>query len=84
MKPVFCTKELFATDARILKEKHLKLRVVQAESKLAFDAIGFNLADKEEHTLKGMAFDMAFTLETNEFNGKTNLQFNMKDIRAIE
>jgi single-stranded-DNA-specific exonuclease len=51
---------------------------------LAFDAIGFNLADKEEHTLKGMAFDMAYTLETNEFNGKTNLQFNIKDIRATD
>jgi single-stranded-DNA-specific exonuclease len=84
MKPVFCTKELYATDARILKEKHLKLRVVQADSKLAFDAIGFNLAEKEAFTLKGMSFEMAYTLETNEFNGKTNLQFNMKDIRAIE
>jgi single-stranded-DNA-specific exonuclease len=84
MKPVFCTKELYATDARILKEKHLKLRVVQSESKLAFDAIGFNLAEKEAYTLKGMSFEMAYTLETNEFNGKTNLQFNMKDIRAME
>ena len=84
MKPVFCTKELFASDARILKEKHLKLRVVQSNSSLAFDAIGFNLADKEEHTLKGMAFEMAYTLETNEFNGKTNLQFNIKDIRATD
>jgi single-stranded-DNA-specific exonuclease len=84
MKPVFCTKELYATDARILKEKHLKLRVVQTDSKLAFDAIGFNLAEKEAFTLKGMSFEMAYTLETNEFNGKTNLQFNMKDIRAIE
>lgn len=84
MKPVFCTKELYATDARILKEKHLKLKVVQAHSKLAFDAIGFNLAEKESFTLKGMPFEMAYTLETNEFNGKTNLQFNIKDIRAAE
>jgi single-stranded-DNA-specific exonuclease len=84
MKPVFSTQELYATDARILKEKHLKLRLVQADSKLAFDAIGFNLAEKEVCTLKGMPFEMAYTLETNEFNGKTNLQFNIKDIRALE
>ena len=84
MKPVFSTQELYATDARILKEKHLKLRVVQADSKLAFDAIGFNLAEKEVFTLKGMPFEMAYTLETNEFNGKTNLQFNIKDIRVLE
>jgi single-stranded-DNA-specific exonuclease len=84
MKPVFCTQELYATDARILKEKHLKLRVVQANSKLAFDAIGFNLAEKEAFTLKGMPFEMAYTLETNDYNGKTNVQFNIKDIRALE
>jgi single-stranded-DNA-specific exonuclease len=84
MKPVFCTTELYAKDARILKEKHLKLTVVQPNSKLVFDAIGFNLAEKEIATLKGLPFDMAYTLETNEFNGKINIQLNIKDIRASD
>jgi single-stranded-DNA-specific exonuclease len=81
---VFCTTELYAKDARILKEKHLKLTVVQPNSKLVFDAIGFNLAEKEIATLKGLPFDMAYTLETNEFNGKINIQLNIKDIRASD
>ncbi|MEY4658406.1 MAG: hypothetical protein RJB36_172 [Bacteroidota bacterium] len=84
MKPVFCTTELYAKDARILKEKHLKLTVVQPNSKLVFDAIGFNLAEKEIATLKGLPFEMAYTLETNEFNGKINIQLNIKDIRSSD
>jgi single-stranded-DNA-specific exonuclease len=84
MKPVFYTSELYARESRLLKEKHLKLKVVQTYSTLGFEAIGFNLVDKEPFTLKGMPFDMAYTIETNEFNGKTNLQFNIKDIRATD
>jgi single-stranded-DNA-specific exonuclease len=84
MKPVFFTSELYARESRILKEKHLKLNVVQTSSKLAFDAIGFNLAEKEPLTLNGMPFDMAYTIETNDFNGKSSLQFNIKDIRATD
>jgi single-stranded-DNA-specific exonuclease len=84
MKPVFYTSELYARESRLLKEKHLKLNVVQTYSTLGFEAIGFNLVDKEPFTLKGMPFDMAYTIETNEFNGKTNLQFNIKDIRATD
>ncbi|MFM6934005.1 MAG: single-stranded-DNA-specific exonuclease RecJ [Flavobacteriales bacterium] len=84
MKPVFCSKELYATDSRILKDAHLKLKVVQSHSKLVFEAIGFNLSDKEVHTLKGLPFDMAYTIESNEFNGKTSLQLNIKDIRSSD
>lgn len=84
MKPVFLTSNLFARDSRVLKEEHLKLKIIQPNSKLAYDAIGFNLAHKEFETASGIPFEMAYTLETNEFNGKKSLQFNIKDIRGIE
>ncbi len=83
MKPVFMTSNLFATDSRVLKEAHLKLRVIQPQSKYAFDAIGFSLAEREMETAKGIPFEMVYTLETNEFNGKKNIQLNVKDIRAM-
>lgn len=83
MKPVFMSTNLFATDARVLKEEHLKLRVIQPESKYAYDAIGFSLASREMETAKGIPFEMVYTLETNEFNGKKNIQLNIKDIRAM-
>jgi len=84
MKPVFYSKNLFASDSRILKEAHLKLKVVQPNSKLSYDAIGFNLAEKELETVSGVPFEMAYTLETNEFNGKKSVQFNIKDIRGMD
>lgn len=84
MKPVFLTSNLFARDSRVLKEEHLKLKIIQPNSKLAYDAIGFNLAHKEFETASGIPFEMAYTLETNEFNGKKSIQFNIKDIRGIE
>jgi single-stranded-DNA-specific exonuclease len=84
MKPVFYSKNLFATDSRILKEAHLKLKVIQPNSKLNYEAIGFNLAHKEMETVSGIPFEMAYTLETNDFNGKKSIQFNIKDIRGME
>jgi single-stranded-DNA-specific exonuclease len=84
MKPVFYSTNLFATDSRLLKEAHLKLKVIQPNSKLNYDAIGFNLAHKELETVSGVPFEMAYTLETNDFNGKKSVQLNIKDIRGIE
>jgi single-stranded-DNA-specific exonuclease len=84
MKPVFYSRNLFATDSRILKEAHLKLKVIQPNSKLNYEAIGFNLAHKEMETVSGIPFEMAYTLETNDFNGKKSIQFNIKDIRGME
>jgi len=83
MKPVFMTSNLFASDSRVLKDEHLKLRILQPNSKYVFDAIGFSLADREVNTAKGIPFEMVYTLETNEFNGKKSIQLNIKDIRAM-
>lgn len=84
MKPVFYSTNLFASDSRLVKEAHLKLKVIQPKSKLNYDAIGFNLAHKELETVSGVPFEMAYTLETNDFNGKKSVQLNIKDIRGLE
>ncbi len=81
MKPVFYTSNLFTTESQILKTAHLKLKVTQPNSKLVYNAIGFNLGEKESQVAKGLPFEMAYTLETNEFNGKKTIQLNMKDVR---
>jgi single-stranded-DNA-specific exonuclease len=81
MKPVFLVRNVYATDQRILKEEHLKLKVVQPNSDVALDAIGFNLADKADLTASGVPFDLAFTLETNRWQERETIQLNIKDIR---
>lgn len=81
MKPVFLSKNVYSKDVRILKEKHLKLIVTQPHSDVALEAIGFNLAAKEEDVALGIPFDMIYTLESNNWNGRTTLQLNIKDVR---
>ncbi len=82
MKPLFLSENVFATDQRILKDKHLKLSVVQPDADLCIEAIGFNMADKAELVASGLPFDMIYTLESNTWNNKTTLQLNIKDIRS--
>jgi single-stranded-DNA-specific exonuclease len=81
MKPVFLATNCYATDVKILGESHLKLVITQPNTDLQIPAIGFNCADKEELVAKGLAFDLAFTLETNTWKNKSTLQLNIKDLR---
>ncbi len=83
MKPIFHTSNLFTTDSKILKDLHLKLKVVQPNSRLQYDAIGFNMSKKESEAASGIPFEMAYTLETNEFNGRKSIQLNIKDLREM-
>jgi len=59
------------------------LKVVQPNSRLQYEAIGFNLGHKEVEAASGVPFEMAYTLETNEFNGKKSIQLNIKDLREM-
>lgn len=62
------------------EEKHLKLTVVQ-DGNQRFGAIGFNLAPKWPAIKSKSHFDAVFSLDENEWNGRIELQFKLKDIR---
>ena len=81
MKPVFLAKNVYSTEVRVLKEKHLKLKMTQPDSDIVMDGIGFNIAEKEDVVALGVPFDVLFTLESNFWNGKETIQMNIKDIR---
>lgn len=81
MKPVFLAKHV--TDSgysRILKDKHLKFDLVQNNYRMS--GIGFNMSDKFELLQHKKPIDIVFTLEENEYNGKTELQLRMLDCKA--
>jgi single-stranded-DNA-specific exonuclease len=86
MKPVFQTSNVYSQEIRLLKEKHLKLKVTQVkeneEIDVIIDGIGFNLGNKENIVAKGLPYDIIYTLETNTWREKTTLQLNIKDIRS--
>ena len=60
---------------------HLKMSLISGQHFSTFDAIGFNLGDKYPLIKSGSPFKAVFTLESNEWNGQSRLQLNVKDLK---
>lgn len=78
-EPVLLLRGTKVMERRILKERHLKMRL--AAGGKSFDAIGFNMGGREnpdEH------LDIAFTLGVNVWKGKKSIQLRLKDFREAE
>ena len=76
-EPVWALKNAQISGApRVVGQKHLKLSLV-SNSK-TFEAIAFNYPLENLPTGK---IDVAFTLKENSWNGNTNLQLQIQDIR---
>ena len=76
-EPVFMLDGIRVADLRVLKERHLKLRLVVGERNL--EAIGFNMADKRDVP---EIVTVAFSLQINEWNGRKSVQLRIRDIKA--
>jgi single-stranded-DNA-specific exonuclease len=74
--PVFTVRGAKVTDRRVVKEKHLKLKLDCRGAR--FDAIGFNMA--HIGSIEGPV-DAAFSLYINRWNGKRTVQTRLKDIK---
>ncbi|MFQ6605126.1 MAG: single-stranded-DNA-specific exonuclease RecJ [Fidelibacterota bacterium] len=59
---------------------HIRFRVRQGRT--VFAAVGFNLSHHYETLIKGLPIDLAFVVETNEWQGRTSIQFNVRDIHV--
>lgn len=70
------------------QKQHLRLRVTQGEGGATFPVIGFNLADRYPAALasvrRGRPLEMAFSLDENNWNGRTSLQLRMDDLRLAD
>ena len=85
MKPVFVVRNVRDTGfgRRVGSDaSHLKLQVT--DGKMTFDAIGFGLGDYYDAVKNENSFDIAFTVEENEWNGTISLQLNLRDIRIAQ
>ena len=82
MKPLFVTKNVVLADApRLLKGEHLKFICYQEDyPDIKLDAIGFNLGEFKDLILD-QPFDIAYHIDENHWNGKSNLQLMIKDIK---
>lgn len=81
MQPVFMTEQIQATNVKLLKEQHLKFTAKQEGTNVAYDAIGFGLGEYYDLVNCGLKFQMAFTVEENDFRGHKTLQLFVKDIK---
>jgi single-stranded-DNA-specific exonuclease len=76
---VFVTRNARVQGSRTVgaENKHLKLTVT--DGRITFDVIGFRLG----HLQPGLPakVDLLYTFESNEYNGRTSLQLNLKDLK---
>lgn len=79
--PIFALRSLKATDTRAVGTNCDHLKIKFALQKGEINAIGFKKAYLED-TVKHDLVDVAFSLEKNVFNGRTNLQLNVCDIKS--
>lgn len=83
MSPVFITKGLVDKGyVRIVGNNHLKMDLqsidFQGES---FPAIAYGQAQHFDAVLSKKAVNVCYAIEENEFNGRTTLQLNVKDMK---
>ena len=74
-EPIFIAKSVGVTSQRLLKEKHLSLKL--NDNNHSCDAIWFN--PKEQVTVPDK-IDVVLTPEFNEWNGKKSIQLKVRDI----
>jgi single-stranded-DNA-specific exonuclease len=78
-EPVFMVRGATIVDRRVLKDRHVKLRLAAGGKTL--DAIGFNMA---QNTNLCGSVDVAFSLDVNKWNGRSRLQLRLKDCRQAQ
>lgn len=77
-QPVFMSRGVWLTEPpKHLKNKHLKLFLRQGV--VEHDAIFFGAGDRD---FPDPPWDLAFTIDRNEFRGRTSLQLTVRDVRA--
>jgi hypothetical protein len=65
---------------KVLKGTHLKLKLMQEDSKVVIDAIGFKLAAFEKELAAGVFVDLVFQITSNTYMNRTTLQLNIQDL----
>ena len=79
--PIFVSRNVKVKSARTVgsEGRHLKL-TLEDERGVAYDAIGFRLGNLQASLPARV--DVMYSFEVNEYNGRTSLQLNLKDVKA--
>ena len=83
-RPVFVTRNLrIMSDPRVMKERHLKMFLF-GEGGRPLEAVWWNCLEGMEQTpVKDARIEVAYTIETNAWQGETRIQLNIEDLGAL-
>jgi len=93
---VFAARARLAAPPRVLKEKHVKLRLAATKNRelttgnwrnaISFAAIGWNLAERCQQAalLPGDHLDIAFTVDNNDHPDYGGLELSIRDFKAAK
>jgi single-stranded-DNA-specific exonuclease len=88
-EPVFRISNVYADEVTVLKDKHLRFKIVQDGQVTTPVCLGFGMADRAKdpdlttvNMLRGkMRFDLVVEMRENFFRDKSSLQLYVKDIK---
>jgi len=78
---VFVSRGLTVKSARTVGADNKHLKMTLSDGRVSYDAIGFRLGPLLPELPISARVDAMYTFETNEFNGRTSLQLNLKDVK---
>jgi single-stranded-DNA-specific exonuclease len=84
-RPLFVTRDLrILSEPRIMKEKHLKLRVAGVQNR-PLEAVWWSgVEELAGRTLSiGQRIELAYTIDPNTWRGETRLQLCVRDMKAV-
>lgn len=76
---VYVSRDLKVERYSVIGKEKTHLRLTVSDGKITYDAVAF----RQAHWAETMPprIDLAYTFELNEFNGRTSLQLNVRDIK---
>jgi single-stranded-DNA-specific exonuclease len=88
-EPIFQIQNVYAEDVTVLKDKHLRIKIMQDGQLTTPVCLGFGMADRTKdpdlttvNLLRGkMRFDLVVEMRENFFRDKSSLQLYVKDIK---
>lgn len=83
LSPIFLSENLINADSRGIGEgqKHLRLSIVDPESGVSIEGIGFNMAHHLELLNSGQKVSILYHLELNNYRNKLSLQLRLLDLK---
>ncbi len=81
MRPKFVSRQVEIVGNPKLMGRGDHIRFLARQDGRTYTAVGFNLAHFYEDLIIGHPVDLAYVVETNEWQGENNIQLNIRDIK---